>query len=297
MPSSFFIRRIYPWVELLRWQKPSGRLILLIPAGWSLWLAPGAPPETSTIALILLGGLATSGAGCIVNDLWDRRVDCKVERTCQRPLARGALRPLDAVALLLVLLIVALTVISALPESGRLLSLLLAITALPLILLYPSAKRWFALPQLLLSLCWGFAVLIPWAATQGSLNGGWPLLGCWLSVLIWTFCFDTVYAMADRYDDARLSLRSSALSLGPWTLLVVAIGYGITTTLLASAAVAAGIQPTFWPFWLVATAGMQSATTALRGANVSAMDFSCHFGQQVWFGALLLLGLVVGRST
>ena len=296
MSGSFFAEKIYPWVELLRWQKPSGRFILLVPAGWSLWLTPEAPPETSMVFLILAGSLTVSGAGCIANDLWDWRIDRNVERTCQRPLARGALRPSSAIALLLVLLLAALVVVAVLPKSGRLLCLLLAIVALPLILLYPSAKRWFAFPQLVLSLCWGFSVLIPWAATQGSLNGGWPLLGCWLSVLIWTFCFDTVYAMADRHDDARLNLKSSALSLGSRALLVVAAGYGVTAGLLASAALVAGIHPIFWLFWVVATVGMQASTKPLRATNVSKVDFGCHFSQQTWLGSLLLLGLVIARS-
>ena len=101
-----------------------------------------------------------------------------------------------------------------LPAAGRELSLKLAVLALPPILLYPSAKRWFPFPQAVLAICWGFAVLITWAAAAGSLDGGWPLWGCWLSTLLWTFGFDTVYAMADRRDDARIGVRSSALSLG-----------------------------------------------------------------------------------
>ena len=80
-------QRLGPWLELLRWNKPTGRLIRLIPAGWALWLTPMAPPSPGLVAQIVLGGLAVSGAGCIANDLWDRRFDGRVERTCQRPLA------------------------------------------------------------------------------------------------------------------------------------------------------------------------------------------------------------------
>ena len=218
------------WLGLLRWDKPSGRLILLIPAGWSLFLEGQAPPSLHLLAAIVIGGLAVSGAGCVANDLWDRRIDPQVERTRQRPLASGQIGVPGAVVLLLFCLIAALAVVLwGLPEANRTLCLQLAIAALPPVLLYPSAKRWFAYPQAVLALCWGFAVLIPWAASRGSLQGGWPLLCLWLATLLWTFGFDTVYAMSDREDDRLVGVRSSALSLGsrppwPWPSAMPALG-------------------------------------------------------------------------
>ena len=109
-----------PWVALLRWNKPSGRLILLVPAGWSLWLAPGAPPTSSLVLQILIGGLAVSGAGCIANDLWDQTIDRQVERTRRRPLASGALNRTQASGLMVLLLVLALTVVLS-PSSQMLL--------------------------------------------------------------------------------------------------------------------------------------------------------------------------------
>ena len=130
------------WLELLRWHKPSGRLILLIPALWSLWLTPQAPPPAVLVGWIVLGGLAVSGAGCIANDLWDRRLDPQVERTASRPLAAGAVSVAGAVALLLLCLLLALLVVLALPDANRGLCLLLAVAALPPVLLYPSAMAY-----------------------------------------------------------------------------------------------------------------------------------------------------------
>ncbi|MEB3177062.1 MAG: UbiA family prenyltransferase, partial [Synechococcus sp.] len=118
------------WLELLRWHKPTGRLILLLPAGWSLWLASAEPPR-SLLVLIVLGGLAVSGAGCIANDLWDHRIDADVSRTSSRPLARGALSFGYAWTLLLLCLLTALLVVLELPEAGRELSFKLALLALP----------------------------------------------------------------------------------------------------------------------------------------------------------------------
>lgn len=283
------------WLELLRWHKPSGRLILLVPAGWSLWLTPDAPPLAGLVSLIVVGGLMVSGAGCIANDLWDRRIDRQVERTRERPLAKGSIRISTAVGLLIVLLLLSLLVVASLPTPSQRLCLALAILALPPILLYPSAKRWFAYPQAVLALCWGFAVLIPWAASQANLNGGWPLLGCWLATLMWTFGFDTVYAMADRRDDANLALKSSALSLGSHALKTVAFSYALACTFLASAAMSAGVGWAFWPFWLIASIGMQKETWTLRGSNQPMTTYGQHFQHQVLLGAMLLLGLILGR--
>ena len=291
-----FRQTLAPWVALLRWNKPSGRLILLIPAGWSLWLTPDAPPSWSLVLMIVLGGLAVSGAGCIANDLWDRRIDRNVERTKQRPLAQGSLSVAQAVVVLIVLLIISLGVVLNLPDSVRDLCFLLACLALPPILIYPSAKRWFAYPQAVLALCWGFAVLIPWAAQTGDLNGGWPLAGCWVATLLWTFSFDTVYAMADRPDDTLMALKSSALTLGPSVLRVVSVTYALSMLALAVAAACAGIGLIFWPFWIVVASGMQRATRALKTVKQQPMSvYGVHFSHQVRLGALLLLGLVLGR--
>jgi 4-hydroxybenzoate polyprenyltransferase len=287
--------RLATWLELLRWHKPSGRLILLIPAGWSLWLVPGGSPSPHLVLLIVLGGLAVSGAGCIANDLWDRRIDPLVERTKTRPMADGRVGSLEALLLLVVALAAALAVVLALPVAHRLSCLGLAIAALPPVLLYPSAKRWFDYPQLVLAFCWGFAVLIPWAAATGNLSGGWPLALTWLAAVLWTFGFDTVYAMADRDDDRGLGVRSSALSLGDRAPLTVTVCYGLTALALAGAAGQAGVGWPFWPLWLLATAGMQREALGLRRTDLPRSSFGRHFSRQVLLGGLLLLALVVGR--
>ena len=284
------------WLQLLRWDKPSGRLILLIPAGWSLWLLPNTPPPAALVGWIVLGGLAVSGAGCVANDLWDRRIDPLVERTRQRPLASGRIAVPSALVLLGLCLVLALAVVVwGLPPEHRNLCLLLAFAALPPVLLYPSAKRWFGYPQAVLALCWGFAVLIPWAAARGNLAGGWPLLATWLATWLWTFGFDTVYAMADRDDDRRVGVRSSALSLGSAAPAVVAGCYAAAALLLASAAAVQGVNPLFWPLWLLASAGMLREASRLRLPELPRSAYGLHFRHQVQLGGLLLLALLIGR--
>ncbi|WP_087069233.1 4-hydroxybenzoate polyprenyltransferase [Cyanobium sp. NIES-981] len=288
------------WLELVRWHKPSGRLILLIPAGWSLWLLPQAPPPVPLVLAVVVGGLAVSAAGCIANDLWDRRIDTQVDRTRRRPLAAGRVGVAEALGLLLLFLLLALAVVLwGLPAANRGLCLLLALATLPPVLLYPSAKRWFAFPQLVLAICWGFAVLIPWAAASGSLQG-WPLAMAWLATVLWTFGFDTVYAMADRDDDRRIGVRSSALSLGARAPAVVTLCYGGTAACLALAALhlppgPAALQPLGWAVGAVAALGMVREGLALRRPPGSAGFFGRHFSRQVWLGGLLLLALVLGR--
>ncbi|QNI68256.1 4-hydroxybenzoate polyprenyltransferase [Synechococcus sp. BMK-MC-1] len=285
-----------PWVALLRWNKPSGRLILLIPAGWSLWLNPAGPPSLQLILQILIGGLSVSAAGCVANDLWDQRIDREVARTSQRPLARGDLNRVQAFTLLAVLLTLSLLVVISLPGDVRWLCLQLAVLALPPILFYPSAKRWFPFPQAILALCWGFAVLIPWAAATGSLSISLPLLATWGATLCWTFSFDTVYAMADRVDDAKLKLRSSALTLGDSAVRVVRAGYGLTAAGLAMAAAATQAGVIFWIVWAVACIGFWRSTLPLKAEKQQAPSvYANHFARQVQLGSLLLAGVILSR--
>lgn len=296
MTGTLSSRLTSPWVALLRWNKPSGRLILLIPAGWSLWLNPSGTPSLRLILQILIGGLAVSAAGCVANDLWDQRIDREVARTSQRPLARGDLNRVQAFTLLAVLLTLSLMVVISLPADVRRLCLQLAVLALPPILLYPSAKRWFPFPQAILAICWGFAVLIPWAAATGSLSLSLPLIATWGATFCWTFSFDTVYAMADRPDDATLKLRSSALTLGHSAVKVVRAGYGLTAAGLAVAAAATQAGVVFWIFWSVACIGFWRSTLPLKAEEQQAASvYAKHFARQVQIGSLLLAGVILSR--
>jgi len=256
---------------------------------------PTSPPDPALVLLIVLGGLAVSGAGCVANDLWDRRIDPLVERTRLRPLASGAIGVTAALGLLLLALVLALGVVLALPSASRGLCLVLALAALPPVMLYPSAKRWFPLPQLVLALCWGFAVLIPWAAAQANLAGGWPLALAWLATLLWCFGFDTAYAMADQPDDWALGIRSSALTLGTAAPAVIGVCYALAALALALAARLVGVSPWFWPAWGLAAVGMVRGAWQLRSPHLPRSAYGRHFSQQVWLGALLLLALVLGR--
>ena len=283
------------YFQLLRWNKPSGRLILLIPAGWSLWLTPKAPPSLFVFGIIILGGLFVSGAGCIANDIWDRKFDKKVNRTKERPLANGNVSLKSAWILLILMLFFSLFIVLAIPTQSRNLCLLIATLSLPFILLYPSAKRWFKFPQLFLSICWGFSVLIPWAASESSLAGGQTLLFCWLATIFWTFGFDTVYAMADEIDDKVIGLNSSVVSPGKKSIKTVSFCYFLTCFFPALAALKANLGLMFWPFWFISTLAMQKEVYLLNSKPKGIKTSGSHFRNQVRIGSLLLLGMVLSK--
>ncbi len=293
--NNLFIKQIGYYFQLLRWNKPSGRLILLIPACWSLWLTPQAPPSMLILGIIILGGLFVSGAGCIANDIWDRKFDKKVTRTKDRPLANSKVSLRTAWILLILMLFFSLLIVLSIPRESRNLCLQLATLSLPFILLYPSAKRWFKYPQLFLSICWGFSVLIPWAASESSLAGGETLLFCWLGTISWTFGFDTVYAMADEIDDQIIGLNSSAISLGKKSTKTVAFCYLLTCCFLAVAAYKANLGLIYWPFWLITTLGMQREVLLLSSRSKGIETSGLHFRNQVRLSSLLLLGMILSK--
>jgi 4-hydroxybenzoate polyprenyltransferase len=235
--------------RLLRWDKPAGRLILMIPALWAVILASQGHPPLPLIGVIILGTLATSAAGCVINDLWDRNIDPQVERTKNRPLASRAL----SVKVGIVIFLIALSCAAILALYLNKLSFLLCVIAVPVIIIYPLAKRFFPIPQLVLSLAWGFAVLISWSAVTANLSLETWLL--WGAVLLWTLGFDTVYAMSDREDDLKIGINSSALFFGNFAPYAVGIFFLATASLLAYLAFLMGLNWLFWSSLGIAIVG------------------------------------------
>lgn len=275
-------------VKLLRWHKPEGRLILMIPALWAVFLAANGKPPLPLIGVIILGTLATSATGCVVNDLWDRNIDPEVERTKTRPLASRAL----SVKVGIVVAIVALLCAAILSLYLNLLSFCLCVAAVPVILLYPGAKRVFPVPQLVLSIAWGFAVLISWSAvTQNISLSTWLL---WGATVAWTLGFDTVYAMSDREDDRRVGVNSSALFFGKYVSEAIGIFFIITVGLLADLGFVTHLNPIFWASLILATAGWIWQYYRLKQPDLPNPVYGEMFRQNVWIGFILLAGMIVG---
>ena len=279
--------------ELLRWNKPTGRLILLIPAGWSLYLTPGSNPTIDILIKITIGGVLVSGLGCVANDIWDHKIDQKVVRTKNRPLASNKIAIKMAYFILFVLILCSFFLSISLPEKGRALSITLAFLALPLILIYPSSKRWFKYPQLILSICWGFSVLIPWAANEGNLKS-LVLLFCWLATIFWTFGFDTVYALADKKYDLEIGVQSSAVNLQNKTKITVQICYFLTSIFLAICGLINQVTFIFWPIWMITAFLMQKdIQKVFPESNQSIGKIGNHFKKQAIYGAVLLVGIIL----
>lgn len=277
--------------RLLRWDKPSGRLILMIPALWAVFLAAGGKPPAPLVAVIVLGTLSTSAAGCAINDLWDRDIDPEVERTRNRPLASRALTVRTGI----VLAILSLTCAAVVALYLTPLSFWLSVAAVPVIVLYPLAKRVFPVPQLVLSIAWGFAVLISWTAVTGTLELQTWLL--WAATVFWTLGFDTVYAMSDREDDRRLGVNSSALFFGEFAPEAVAFFFAATAALLACVGGLMHLYITFWIALAVSVAVWTWQYIQLRDENLPKPVYGKIFSQNVWIGFILLAGMIGGILT
>lgn len=275
-------------IRLLRWDKPTGRLILMIPALWSVVLAAAGRPPLPLVGVIILGTLATSAAGCVVNDLWDRNIDPHVARTRTRPLAARDL----SVRVGLGVLVVSLLCAYGLSLYFNALTFWLCVLAVPFILFYPLAKRVFPVPQLVLSLAWGFAVLIPWAAVTNNLD--LPVWILWIAVVLWTLGFDTVYAIPDRDDDRRLGVNSAALFFGDYTPQFVGFCYLGTWLMLIWLGLLLLLAVPYW-LGLAAALIVWSRQFYLLSRYKPALAlYGQIFRQNVQLGFVLLAGMFLG---
>lgn len=282
-------------VRLLRWHKPEGRLILMIPALWAVFLAARGTPPWLLVVIIILGTLATSAAGCVANDLWDRNIDPHVERTRDRPLASRAL----SVKVGIVVGLISLLCAAGLALFLNSLTLWLCVAAVPVILLYPAAKRVFPVPQLVLSIAWGFAVLISWSSVSCSATSNTACLTqsmwlLWGATVLWTLGFDTVYAMSDREDDRRIGVKSSALFFGRYAPYAIAAFYMGTAVILAKLGTVMQLNLWYWGALGLSTIAWGWQSYKLIQPSIPHSFYSFSFKQNVWIGFLLLAGMIAG---
>ena len=225
---------------LARLDRPIGSWLLFLPGLWAVAIAaPGWAEGLRLAALLGVGATAMRGAGCVVNDLWDRDLDRRVPRTAGRPLASGAVTPGAALLFLLALLLVGLAVLAQLSPTAIVVSLASVVPAA----LYPLAKRVTGYPQAVLGVVFSWAAPTGWAAATGGLD--WPALLLWAAGFCWILGYDTIYAHQDREDDAALGIGSAALSLGERTRPFLGRCYAATAALWVLAGLAAGLR---WPY-------------------------------------------------
>jgi len=213
--------RLALYLDLIRWNRPAGWLLLLWPTLSALWLAAGGFPGWHLLAVFTLGTILMRSAGCCVNDVADREFDRHVKRTAKRPVTSGALPVREALALGAVLALVAF----ALVLTTNALTIALSFAALAVTVAYPYAKRIVAMPQAVLGIAFSFGIPMAFAAVRGEVPPlAWALL---LGNLFWVLAYDTEYAMVDRDDDIRIGIKTSALTLGRHDVIGVMAFYAI----------------------------------------------------------------------
>lgn len=231
---------LLPYARLMRLDRPIGTWLLLLPCWWGLAIAPLQWISLWYALLFALGAVAMRGAGCVINDMIDRKIDRQVERTRSRPLASGEVQLWQALILLALLLLIGFGVL----WQFNAFTFWLGFMALGLVVAYPFAKRLTDWPQLVLGLAFNWGALLGWTAATGSL--GWPALWLYLAGIFWTLGYDTIYAHQDKRDDAIIGVRSLALKLGERSREWIGGFYLAMLLLLAAAAHAASLGIGFY---------------------------------------------------
>jgi len=209
-------------VRLMRWHKPIGAWLLLWPTLWGLWLSSDGHPSWSLVAVFVLGVWLTRSAGCVINDIWDRHIDPHVDRTRTRPLAAGEVSTREASAVFAVLMIIsAALVFLFLPTQ----TWIYAVVGALLTVIYPGMKRVIHAPQCVLGIAFSWGIPMAVVATGGRFDGSLWLL--WSLAWLWPVAYDTQYALADRDDDLRIGVRSTAILLGQHAERVVMLLQGL----------------------------------------------------------------------
>ncbi|MBA3981034.1 MAG: 4-hydroxybenzoate octaprenyltransferase [Alcanivorax sp.] len=275
--------RLWPWLQLMRLDRPIGTLLLLWPTLWAVWIAGAGNPSARTIIVFTLGVIVMRAAGCVINDYADRNFDGHVKRTQARPLATGALRGRDALMLFAGLMVIALILVLQLNRF----TFYLAFGGAALAIIYPFMKRFTFLPQLFLGAAFAWAIPMAFAAETETLPAAAWLI--FVAKLLWTVAYDTQYAMCDREDDLKVGIKSTAILFGEADRLII----GVLQVL------------TLWPLWLLGR-GLDFGWTWYLGLAVAAGLFvyqqwlirdrqpeGCFraFLNNQWVGAALFAGL------
>jgi 4-hydroxybenzoate polyprenyltransferase len=269
------------YLDLIRWNRPAGWLLLLWPSLAALWIAADGFPGWHLLVVFTLGTILMRSAGCCVNDVADREFDKHVKRTASRPVTSGELPAKEALGLGAVLALMAFgLVLTTNPPT-----ILLSFLALGVAIAYPYAKRVVSMPQAVLGIAFSFGIPMAFAAVQGGQQ--WTLAAVGAAVpwhawgllcinLFWVLAYDTEYAMVDRDDDLRIGIKTSAITLGRWDVAAVMAFYAIylvswgwvTTRLgvprLVWIGIAAGAAQALWHFTLIKDRTREGCFKAFR---------------------------------
>jgi len=205
------------YFRLMRLDKPIGIYLLLWPALWALFLAADGWPRLDLIIIFVLGVTIMRSAGCVINDYADREIDKLIERTQHRPITSGEITVKSALILFFILMLIAFGLVL----MTNSLTIQLAFIAAGLAILYPFTKRWTHLPQFILGLAFAMSVPMAFAATNGTVpDSAWWVFS---ATVIWTVIYDTMYAMADREEDIKIGVKSTAVLFSKFDKLIIGL--------------------------------------------------------------------------
>jgi len=280
--------RLIAYGYLIRLDKPIGTLLLLWPTWWALWLASGGFPDWGILAIFTLGTFLMRSAGCAVNDYADQDFDRHVQRTKGRPVTSGKISGKEALGVATILALLAFLLIQPLNIFTKALS----VFALFVAIVYPFTKRFFAIPQAILGIAFGFGIPMAYAAILDFI----PLEAWILFVgnIFWAVAYDTAYAMVDRDDDIRLGLRTSAITFGRFDVLAIGVCYGVLLLSQVWVAQLAHLSNYFFLGWFGASCcvvyHLKLVSTRGRGECFKA------FRHNNWLGGFLFSGIVLGLA-
>jgi 4-hydroxybenzoate polyprenyltransferase len=271
---------------LMRLEKQYGTLLLLLPTLWSLFVASEGSPSLKHLVIFILGAFLMRSAGCVANDMADQRLDAQVERTKSRPLASHRVTMDDAIITLALLIASSFLLVLMLNPF----TILLSFAALFVALLYPFAKRFTHLPQLVLGIAFSWGIIMAWTAVKNELSAT-PFL-ILLANLCWATGYDTIYAMMDREDDVRVGIKSTAVLFGKQAWFAVGIFFALVIFFLTLT----GNQMQMTPVYYLSLGGtglfFAYQSIQLRNALSRSRLFSL-FRSHVWVGLAVLTGIVL----
>jgi len=282
---ALILKRLDAYERLTRLDKPIGTLLLLWPTLWAVWLAARGTPHLDVVIIFALGTLLMRSAGCAVNDFADRKFDPHVERTRGRPLAAGEIGAAEALVVGATLALLAFCLVLF---TNRF-TILLSVAALAVAATYPFTKRFFALPQAYLGIAFGFGIPMAYAATLNRLPAeSWALLA---ANVFWAVAYDTEYAMVDRDDDAKIGIRTAALTFGRFDVAAVMLCYAAVLAILTGIGAALRLR---WPYYgglAVAGALMLYHYFLIRGRSRGGCFKA--FMHNNWVGAAIFAGIML----
>ena len=211
--------KISLYLDLIRWNRPAGWLLLLWPTLSALWIAADGFPGWHLVGVFTLGTILMRSAGCCLNDVADRDFDKHVKRTAERPVTSGRISVKEALMLGAVLALMAFGLVLTLRPETRTATIAWSFAAMAVAIAYPFAKRYVAMPQAVLGVAFSFGIPMAFAAVTGEVPWqAWALL---VGNLFWVLAYDTEYAMVDRDDDLKIGMKTSAITLGEWDVLAI----------------------------------------------------------------------------